>query len=61
MTSGVTMPARLALKLKIPPVRPISFFGAMSETTVHPRLVMPWPKNAIDMIAMTSALLSAGT
>ena len=43
------MPARLALKLKMPPVRPISFLGATSETTVQPRFVMPWPKNAIDM------------
>ena len=51
ITSGVTMPARLALKLKMPPVSPISFLGAMSETTVQPRFVMPWPKNAIDMIS----------
>ena len=61
MTSGVTMPARFALKLKMPLVRPISFFGAMSEMTVQPRLVMPWPKKAIDMIRMTAALLPAGT
>ena len=58
ITSGVTMPARLALKLKMPAVSPISSFGATSEITVQPRFVMPWPKNASDMIAMTS--VSAG-
>jgi hypothetical protein len=29
--------------------------------TVQPRLVMPWPKKAIDMIRITSASLPAGT
>ena len=61
MTNGVTMPARLALKLKMPLVRPISFFGATSEITVQPRLVIPCPKKAIDMIEITSPLLPAGT
>ena len=61
MTSGVTIPARFALKLKMPLVSPISFLGAMSEMTVQPRFVMPWPKKAIDMIRMTAASLPAGT
>ena len=37
-TSGVTMPARLAQRLKTPPVRPISCFGATSVISVQPRL-----------------------
>ena len=50
ITSGVTIPARFAQKLKTPPVRPISGLGATSEISVQPRLTMPWPKKAIDMI-----------
>ena len=61
MINGVRMPARFALRLKIPLVRPISFFGAMSETTVQPRLVMPCPKKAIDMIRITTASRPSGT
>ena len=61
MISGVMIPARFALRLKIPLVRPINCFGATSEITVHPRFVMPCPKNAIDMIRMTSPFLPLGT
>jgi len=45
----------------MPAVSPMSSFGATSEITVQPRLVMPWPKNATDMIAMTSASEPVGT
>ena len=35
--------------------------GATSDTTVQPRFVMPCPKNAIDMIRITTPLLPIGT
>lgn len=56
--NGVIIDAILAQKLKMPPVNPPIFLGAMSEISVQPRPTIPWPKNAIDIIIMTAVLLS---
>ena len=53
ITSGVMIPARLAAKLNMPPVRPSKPFGAMSETSVQPSAAMPCAKNASDRIPIT--------
>ena len=56
--NGVIIDAIFAQKLKIPPVRPPIFFGAISEISVQPRPTIPWPKKATDMIIITAVLLS---
>ena len=50
MTSGVTIPAIFPMVLKIPPVKPISSFGAISPTRDHVRPAKPFAKKAMDMI-----------
>ena len=59
--NGVRMPARFVIMLKNPPASPTIFLGARSVSTVQPRFVMPWPKNATDMMAITRLSWPCGT
>src|ERR1700761_8320394 len=53
MISGVAMPDRLEMKLKVPPVSPISGLGAIWEISDQPMDAMPLPKKARHMKAIT--------
>src|SRR5712664_2929819 len=55
MIRGVEMPDRLEMKLKVPPVSPISRRGATWEISDQPIEAMPLPKNARHMKAITSS------
>src|SRR6266581_5462619 len=58
ITMGVTIDGMFANTLKTPPVRPCSSLGAISPTSVHDILDIPWQKNATAIIAITT-LISA--
>ena len=58
MTKGVAIPDRLEMKLKVPPVSPISRRGATWLTSDQPMLAMPLPKKASAMKAITASGLS---
>src|ERR1700748_1359617 len=53
MISGVEMPDRLEMKLKVPPVSPIRFLGETEEISDQPMEAMPLPKKATHMKAIT--------
>src|SRR5579863_8283988 len=55
MISGVVMPDRLEMKLKVPPVRPIRGLGATWEISDQPIDAMPLAKKASAMKAITSS------
>ena len=56
MTIGVTIADKFPAKLNIPPAKPTSSFGAISETRVHVMADIPWEKNANDITAITKAI-----
>src|SRR5215471_21727853 len=55
MISGVAMPDRLEMKLKVPPVSPIRGLGATWEISDQPIDAMPLAKKASAMKAITSS------
>src|SRR6202043_2495609 len=52
MTMGVVIPARFPIRLKRPPLTPMSGFGEVSAITVHPSAPNPLPKKASDISAI---------
>src|SRR5579863_5722616 len=55
MISGVVMPDRLEIKLKVPPVNPIRGLGATWEISDQPIEAMPLAKKASAMKAITNS------
>lgn len=58
ITRGTTTEERLPMKLNTPPVRPIKGLGAKAETKIHEMAAKPFPKKAMVIKRMISAVLS---
>ena len=56
ITIGTIIDARLPIKLKMPPVRPIKCLGDKSETNTQEIQAIPTPKNESDIKEIMSAV-----